>query len=151
MLAPSGTPPSAREGAAGVYDAEGDRMVVFGGRDGTPNNEVWALENLSGTVTHAGAAPPAATDALAQNVPNPFNPATAIRYELAAPGTVALRVYDVRGRLVRTLVDASQSAGPHAVTWDGRDDGGRPAASGVYFYRLDAGRSVLSKKMVLVE
>jgi hypothetical protein len=151
VLSPSGTPPSAREGAAGVYDGANDRMVVFGGRDGTPDNEVWALEDLSGTVTHAGEDAPTAGVVLGQNSPNPFNPITAIRYQLSAPGRVTLRVYDSRGRLLRTLVDGSRAAGPHSVEWDGRDRRGRRAASGVYFYRLDTGRSVLSKKMVLVE
>ena len=151
QLAPTGTGPSAREGAAAVYDGANDRMVVFGGRNGADFDEVWSLENLSGTVTHAGDAAPETGEVLEQNSPNPFNPTTTIRYELGAPGHVMLRVYDLRGRVVRTLVDATRAAGPHSVEWNGRDDGGVRAASGVYFYRLDAGGSVVSKKMVLVE
>jgi len=152
QLAPSGTAPTAREGSAAIYDGDNDRMVVFGGTNGgTDHNEVWALENLSGTVTHAGESPPPSLDVLQQNSPNPFNPATVIRYELATPGRVVLRVYDSRGRLVKTIIDASLAAGPHSAVWDGRDDGGRKAASGVYFYRLDTGRSTQAKKMVLVE
>jgi N-acetylneuraminic acid mutarotase len=150
-LLPSGTPPAAREGAACIYDGANDRLVVFGGMSGTYYNDVWSLENLSGTVTHVADAAPAAGTLLAQNSPNPFNPSTTIRYELEAPGRVVLRVYDARGRVVRTLVDATHESGPHAVVWDGRDDGGVRSASGVYFYRLDAGGAVLSKKMVLVE
>jgi hypothetical protein len=150
-LAPTGTAPSAREGAAAIYDGANDRMVVFGGGNGTDYNEVWSLENLSGTVTHAGDAAPTAGTVLEQNSPNPFNPSTTIRYELAAPGHATIRVYDVRGRVVRTLVDASRAAGPHSAVWDGRDDRGTRAASGVYFYRLESGRSVNVRKMVLIE
>jgi hypothetical protein len=151
-LAPTGTAPSAREGAAAIYDgAKNDRMVVFGGTNGTDYNEVWSLENLSGTVTHAGDAAPTAGAVLEQNSPNPFNPSTTIRYALTAPGRVTIRVYDVRGRVVRTLVDATQAAGPHSTEWNGRDHRDRTVASGVYFYRLDSGSRVLTKKMTLVE
>jgi hypothetical protein len=151
LLAPAGTPPSAREGSAAVYDAANDRMVVFGGRDGTPDNEVWALDDLSGTVTHAAAPAPSAGAVLSQNHPNPFNPSTVIRYEIASPATVKLRVFDVRGALVRILVDATRAAGPHTSVWDGRDDRGVRVSSGVYFYRLDAGRFVSTRKMVLLK
>jgi hypothetical protein len=152
QLSPSGTPPSAREGAAAVYDGANDRMIVFGGRAGsTANNEVWALENLSDSPTHAGNTISTPGVVLEQNTPNPFNPSTNIRYRLGAPGQVTLRVYDIRGRLVRTLVDDARDAGPHSVLWDGRDDGGTRVASGLYFYRLDAGAVVESRKMVLVQ
>jgi hypothetical protein len=73
---------------------------------------------------------------LQQNIPNPFNPTTTIRYTLDRPGRATLRVYDVRGALVRTLVDATQTSGPREVVWDGRDARGRTVASGVYFCRL---------------
>ncbi len=70
------------------------------------------------------------------NAPNPFNPRTTIRYELAAAGEVRLDVYDLAGRRVRTLVNGRQEAGPQRVVWDGRDDAGRPGATGVYLVRL---------------
>jgi flagellar hook assembly protein FlgD len=60
-------------------------------------------------------------------------------------------VFDAAGRLVRTLVDTSEGAGAHDVTFDGRDDNGRPVASGVYFYRLDAGTTTQTRKMVLLK
>jgi hypothetical protein len=80
------------------------------------------------------------------NVPNPFNPSTRIRFELATAGPARLVAYDVGGRIVRTLVDAPLAAGAHAATWDGTDAGGRPAASGVYLLRLEsAGRSAVRR------
>jgi hypothetical protein len=86
---------------------------------------------------------------LAQNAPNPFNPATAIPFGLAAPGRVTLSIYDVSGRLIRTLVDETRSAGLYRETWNGRNEGGRSVASGIYFYRLRAGTFNETKKMVL--
>jgi hypothetical protein len=70
--------------------------------------------------------------------PSPFRDATAVRFELPAPGRVTLRVFDVAGRLVRSLVDGTVAAGPHEVAWDGRRDDGPRAAAGVYFVRLSA-------------
>ncbi len=71
--------------------------------------------------------------------PNPFNPVTTVSYTLGEPSHMALRIYDVNGRVVRTLVDDERAAGEHAVQWDGTTDGNIPAASGVYFVRLEPG------------
>jgi hypothetical protein len=65
--------------------------------------------------------------------PNPFNPATTIAYSLAGRSNVAIRVYDVAGRVVRTLVDGEVEAGEHVLVWVGTTDSGKHAASGVYF------------------
>jgi hypothetical protein len=89
--------------------------------------------------------------ALRQNVPNPFNPSTTIHYDVpAGGGAVSIRIYDVNGRLVRTLVESVQSAGQKAVTWKGRDNRGASVASGVYFYRMTAPDFVKTRKMVLL-
>jgi hypothetical protein len=77
-------------------------------------------------------------NALAQNCPNPFNASTTIRFELPEIAAIRLVVYDVAGRAVRTLGRAYYAPGRHAVVWDGRDEEGRPVASGVYLYRLEA-------------
>ncbi|MBD3219987.1 T9SS type A sorting domain-containing protein [bacterium] len=89
--------------------------------------------------------------ALAQNHPNPFNPVTTVSFSLDRAGPAALRVFDTRGRLVRTLVSEDLPAGAHEVTWRGDDEGGRPVASGVYFYRLEAGDQQASRRMLLVK
>ena len=88
---------------------------------------------------------------LGPNYPNPFNPHTAIPFTLAAAGAVRLRVYDLRGRLVRTLWDGPLAAGAHRLDWDGRNAAGRPVASGVYLYRLEAGGQVHSRKLLKLE
>jgi hypothetical protein len=103
-------------------------------------------------ITGAGGVPavPAIT-ALEQNVPNPFNPVTVIRFAIASPGWVELRVYDVVGRPVRVLVEGVRAIGRYGVSWDGRDDGGVSVASGVYMYELRAPGRVEAKKMVLLK
>jgi hypothetical protein len=100
------------------------------------------------------AAPPvnSARDELAQNYPNPFNPATTIRYQVKSTGPVTLKVYNVAGQLVRTLVDGNVEAGRiHEVTWKGINDAGSPVASGMYFYKLAARDYKETKKMVLLK
>lgn len=89
---------------------------------------------------------------LGQNFPNPFNPRTSIGYRLGAAATVALRVFDSRGFLVRTLVSGSVAAGDHVAVWDGADDRGLAAGSGVYFYRLQVGEAPpLTRRMTLLK
>jgi hypothetical protein len=87
---------------------------------------------------------------LEQNVPNPFNPVTVIRFSVAQPGLLRLVVYDVAGRPVRTLVQGRREADRYEVTWDGRDGARRAVASGVYIYQLEAPGHVQSRKMVLL-
>lgn len=83
--------------------------------------------------------------------PNPFNPRTTIRYDLPEPASVELVVFDLTGRLVRTLIgDAHEAAGARAVDWDGRDDRGRSLGSGVYLCRMTAGSFRETKRMLLV-
>ena len=87
---------------------------------------------------------------LGQNRPNPFNPRTTIAFSLPRLENVSLRIYDLRGELVKTLVAGPLSQGSHEYIWDGRSDLGANAASGTYVYRLDTTERVLSKSMVLI-
>jgi len=92
--------------------------------------------------------------ALSQNFPNPFNPSTAIRYSIAPSGNresvaTSLRIYDTRGREVRTLVAEAKRPGEYTVQWDGADDRGVRLASGTYIYRLQAGNDSSTRKMVI--
>jgi len=89
--------------------------------------------------------------ALGQNRPNPFNPSTQISFSTPQAGHVTLRVFDIRGRLVRSLVDRDYAAGDWTVSWDGRDDSGRSVASGAYLYELRAQDRRQVRKMGLLK
>jgi len=87
---------------------------------------------------------------LFQNHPNPFNPTTTISFVLPQKMRVNLAIYDVEGRLVKTLVKESLEEGLHVAKWAGQNNNGSQVSSGVYFYRLVAGKRILTKKMVLL-
>jgi hypothetical protein len=88
---------------------------------------------------------------LHQNYPNPFNPETHIQFNLAHRVKVKLEIYNVLGQRVRTLVDSDMAPGKHEMLWDGRNDAGNRVSSGMYFYRLQAGDYVKSRKMILIK
>ena len=97
---------------------------------------------------------PIATPALAltlyQNSPNPFNPSTTIGYYIPEKCRVRLQTYDVSGRPIKCLVDRQQEKGSYAVQWNGVDEQGHSVATGIYFYKLAAGKATISRKMVLI-
>ena len=88
--------------------------------------------------------------ALIGNYPNPFNANTEIRLQLAKAGPVALNIYDVQGRLVRGLWSGLLAAGAHQLSWDGRDEAGRAAATGIFLYRLQSVGLSKTRKMLLL-
>ncbi len=88
---------------------------------------------------------------LAQNYPNPFNPVTNIGFAISDFGFVELKVFDTAGRLVKTLVSENRDAGLYSVQWDATDDVGVKVASGIYFYKLNAGEFTATKKMILFQ
>lgn len=89
-------------------------------------------------------------DRLSPNVPNPFNPMTVVDFELARSGRVTLRVFDVAGRRLATLVDGNLAGGRHSVRWSGRDDTGSPVASGIYLIVMETSKSRFTQKAVLL-
>jgi len=93
---------------------------------------------------------PALPLALEQNRPNPFNPSTEIAFSLPARCDVRLEIFDTAGRLIRVLHDGAMGPGGHTLEWDGTNGAGRAVGSGVYFYRLCAGKEKIAKKMVLL-
>ncbi len=99
-----------------------------------------------------GELPPVTVVRLRPAAPNPFNPSTTIRYELASSASVHLDVFDAAGRRVRELVGGVPgNTGAHSVTWDGRDDRGVGLPSGVYFVRLNVGATSQTRRAVLLE
>jgi flagellar hook assembly protein FlgD len=84
------------------------------------------------------------------NFPNPFNPETVIKFNLPQASPVTLRVYNILGQVVNTLVNEPLDAGSHSVRWDGKNAQGRDVASGVYFYRATAGGYESIQKMTLL-
>lgn len=87
---------------------------------------------------------------LAQNYPNPFNPSTTIEYEIAASRIVKLDIFNILGQKIKRLVNQEQPAGTYKVIWDGTNENGHPVSSGVYYYRLIAGKEMQMRKMILM-
>ncbi len=88
---------------------------------------------------------------LGEMYPNPFNPSTTIPFTLVSQEGVSLRIYDASGKLVRTLVDEVMPAGVHQTVWDGRDNSGSRAATGVYFVRFATGDYLVTRKLVMIK
>jgi len=105
----------------------------------------------TGIVTAVEGTPAPRLLGLLRNYPNPFNPLTDVEFTLGRDAQTSLKVYDVHGRLVRTLVNSYLAAGRRKVTWDGRDDEGRVVASGTYFLRLQGGATYLSRTITLLK
>jgi hypothetical protein len=102
------------------------------------------------TGSHSSDSEIPAAFSLAQNYPNPFNPVTTIEYTLSGHSNVLLKIYNLIGQEIITLVDETQNSGIHSVVWDGRDRSGQVVSSGIYIYRLQAGTDVQSRKMVFM-
>jgi predicted outer membrane repeat protein len=115
----------------GIYDTDSAEVsldnVTYAGN--VPNDRT--------TITDAAEEAQPHRFTLQQNAPNPFNPETIIRFSMPAQGDVSLTLYNITGQRVRTLLSRSMPLGSHEAVWNGRDDVGRPVASGVYLYRLD--------------
>ncbi|HRX76714.1 MAG TPA: FlgD immunoglobulin-like domain containing protein, partial [Candidatus Cloacimonadota bacterium] len=89
--------------------------------------------------------------ALKGNFPNPFNPTTTIRFSMKEAGAVKVMVYNLKGQLVKNLVDTELSSGNHQIVWDGRDDRGSSVASGIYLYRMESSNFTATNKMMLMK
>ncbi|MFH1755491.1 MAG: T9SS type A sorting domain-containing protein, partial [Candidatus Latescibacterota bacterium] len=112
---------------------------------------VW-LGNTVDDPTATGGGSTVFKNSLSQNHPNPFNPTTTIRYSIEQKGHVSLKIYNVAGQLVRTLVNETENPRPEgfAATWDGRGNSGQYVSSGVYFYKLVAKDFTKTRKMVMI-
>jgi hypothetical protein len=108
----------------------------------------WMENEVNSNITEVDDVP--VVNSLSQNFPNPFNPTTTIRFGLRAKGHVSIKIYDVAGRLVKTLVDEVREAGYHDAVWDGTNNRNTGVASGVYFYRMSTADYLKTSKMVLM-
>jgi len=120
------------------------------------NDPGWTIDNIkiitgSATSIDSGAESIPVATVLYPNYPNPFNPETNIRFALAQSGKVMLDIYNLKGQRVKTLADGVYNAGTHTLKWNGTDDNGIPAASGVYFYKMTAGTTAKTQKMILMK
>jgi len=86
-----------------------------------------------------------------KNYPNPFNPETTISFELSKPGNVVLNIYNLKGELVKKLINNQLSNGKHSIVWDGKDNNGHICSSGVYYYKLESNGEVEIKRMLLLK
>jgi len=120
------------------------KQALFAGKDNQP---------LAALLNAADAAGEIPTDfSLGQNYPNPFNLSTQIKYEVPTKAKVKLEIYNVKGELVRTLIDGKEiEPGQYRIEWDGKNERGVVVASGIYIYRMKAGKFEHAKRMALIK
>ncbi len=133
-------------GSFKVVKLEGDWEVVSAILADT---DAQAIVPVIGDRAKIGQLP--ASFSLNQNYPNPFNPSTTIAFALPEAAEVRLEIFNLLGRKVATLTEGELPAGHHSVVWEGRNSSGSTVATGVYFYRLDAGSFSETKKMLLLK
>jgi len=122
--------------------------VLYLNTEGTPSDTLaFAYPYVANPEDNA----PGLVTRLNSNYPNPFNPTTTISFDLAKPGKVSLRIYNVRGQVVKTIAHGEYGTGKHSVVWDGRDNHNTPVASGVYFYRLETNGYTQTRKMLMMK
>lgn len=144
---------------------ENSNLVFFYPAKATPNNkgiykfsagqismEHDGFTYYSTNITNLDKVTPAPQEAiLHQNYPNPFNPITTIAYDLPEDGLVQLSIYNIKGQLVRNLLNKSQGIGSHSVIWDGKDATGNTCSSGMYFYKVSYNGKSITKKMLMMK
>jgi hypothetical protein len=121
------------------------KILIDTGNKGSYDDSLLLVNQYTGINEHNEPITPTSYS-LAQNYPNPFNPVTTIKYQLPVSGRVSLKVYNILGKEIATLVDEEKSAGTYSVTFDAGK-----LSSGIYFYRIQAGNFVQAKKMILLK
>jgi len=113
--------------------------------------DIGQILNIPITLEVYSTTPPVEHYKLSQNYPNPFNPFTKIDYEVPKIGKVSIKIFNIRGQYVKTLINEQKEPGSYYTYWDGTDDKNRKVSSGVYFYQLDSSSSTKSKRMILIK
>jgi hypothetical protein len=138
------------------FDIAGNLRIWDGDNDSIAIVDMGAYEFGAPNVSVADTAsiPPATSEApnpqVKQNYPNPFNPVTTITYSLPKACHVSIKIYDITGRLVKTLLHEENPAGHYRLNWHGRDDAGKPVSTGTYIYQMRADDYQQTKRMVLL-
>ncbi|MDD2331796.1 MAG: FlgD immunoglobulin-like domain containing protein, partial [Candidatus Cloacimonetes bacterium] len=111
----------------------------------------FSVHGVGGYVANEDPLVPSITTSLKGNYPNPFNPETTISYSVKEATPVTIEIYNLKGQLVKTLVRDTKAAGDHSVVWNGKDNNNQNVTSGVYFYKMNAGKFSSTKKMILMK
>jgi hypothetical protein len=147
LLATAGMPPGGRSFHSAIYDPIGDRMVVFSGD--TFRQDVWDL-SWGREIPLAVPASPGGAFGPLFACPNPARGDVTISFALPKASATTLRVFDVAGRVVRTLLHETLPAGPYSTHWDRRTVSGAVARPGLYLYELEAGGHRTARRLVLI-
>lgn len=145
----------AGDGYTGWISVDGEDWIAIAGEVGFSVEPLY-VDASEATIVMLGRSARGHSDGLPgqtrlnRPAPNPSNPGTTIEYSLVSQEIVELCIHDIRGMKIRTLVNGVANRGDHSVYWDGRDDGGRAVASGVYFARLSAKNKTMTQKLVLI-
>ena len=136
-----------------IWDVDNDGILeaVFSKYD-YPSLTAYSLESVNtGVTSSAPGEAPFMRFELEQNYPNPFNPSTTIEYTLNSSDNVQLQIYDIKGEMIKTLVNDFQNSGNYKVIWNGTNSRGERLTSGVYFYSIKSGNTLSTKKMILLK
>jgi len=142
----------------GVYPVVKDQIVIFPDFDltGRTQDNICYFDNISFSPSNSVGVDNRSETlpqgfALEQNFPNPFNPFTTLRYDLPENALVNITIYNMMGRVVKTMVNSHQNAGFKSVRWNATNDAGSPVSAGIYLYMIQAGEFRQTKKMVLLK
>ena len=142
----------------GVYPVVKDQIVIFPDFDlaGRTQDNICCFDNISFSPSNSVGVDNRSETlpqgfALEQNFPNPFNPFTTLRYDLPEDALVNITIYDMMGRVVKTLINDQQTAGYKSIQWNATNDNNQPVSAGLYLYTIQAGDYSQTKKMVLLK
>ncbi len=130
----------------GTYDAQ---IIIYSNDPENPEIIIPIILNIVEVISNEIPSP--LITKLENNYPNPFNPETVIKYQIAKDNNVQLHIYNIKGQLVKTLINQKQSTGEYKVIWNGTNENNQLVTSGVYFYKLNTGDKSLTKKMLLLK
>jgi flagellar hook assembly protein FlgD len=127
------------------------RLYVWGKNGGTVGIKNPVVTGTTSAVTSVEKTQIPKSFRVSQNYPNPFNPTTEIEYAIPHSANVSIKIYNMLGQKVKTLVSGEEAAGTYSVQWNGDNDFGAKVTSGAYIYRIIAGNHVVTKKMIMMK